>query len=286
MTATTQARRSSTQPSSGRLTPSLRALSIRQPFIHAILGDDDAGQPIGKAVENRDWAGCNVRGTLLLHASKTCTHAAYRSGAGFIADVLHGEGRSVTVPPLADLAQGGLVGIARIVTARRHPAAWALDGTPRRGLPAVCDCGEGCSACGGSGIRGGWEISRGWAIAGMLGLVLADVRPLPFVPLKGSRGFFPVACRGLPLAYHAAAQELDEAERQRLRPSPRGRWLLGAAAGNGTGSRQDRLPGVLVVPAELAEEAAQLHATGLLEEGPEPHLSQITQDGLKAWRSE
>jgi len=42
----------------------MKALSVRQPWAHAILH-------LGKRVENRDWRGCNYRGPVLLHASKT-----------------------------------------------------------------------------------------------------------------------------------------------------------------------------------------------------------------------
>ncbi|HEY8560468.1 MAG TPA: ASCH domain-containing protein [Pyrinomonadaceae bacterium] len=43
----------------------MKALSIKQPWAHAILH-------LGKDIENRDWS-TNIRGTIALHASKTMT---------------------------------------------------------------------------------------------------------------------------------------------------------------------------------------------------------------------
>lgn len=271
----------------------MRTLSIRQPYVEAILGRADDGNPIGKRVENRSWAGCNIRGPLLVHASKTCTKAAFAEGVGFIQDVLKAEGRTATIPPLAELPQGGIVGMVRLVGVEEHPTAWALDGSPIDAValdeerPRGCSaCGaEGCDDCGGSGIAGGWRTSKGWAIGGALGLRLADAHALPFVPWKGSRNFFEVPLQSLPTDYHAVAQILEDAERSRLTLSRDERRLLEAACGNGSGHPEDRRPGLLAVRCHVDEVAAELRSRGLLVRvrhlGTHA-LHQVTRDGRRA----
>lgn len=137
--------------------PAMRALSIRQPWLWAILHG-------GKTVENRDWTSCEYRGPILLHASKGCGKAEFYDAAESIQYMRRdlGLGR-LEVPALDQLPRGSLCGIARIVNVVRHPETF--DGS-------------------------GW---RGFRIAGVLGLELADVRELPEVPYKGSLGFFSVA---------------------------------------------------------------------------------------------
>lgn len=143
--------------------PAMRALSIRQPWLWAILHG-------GKTVENRDWAGCEYRGPILLHASKSCGKAEFSDAVESIQYMRRdlGFGR-VEVPALDQLPRGSLCGIARIVNAVRHPAMFPGTGGNEE------------------------DFAQGFRMAGALGLELADVRELPEVPYKGALGFFAVA---------------------------------------------------------------------------------------------
>lgn len=156
----------------------MKALSIRQPWLWAILNAD-------KRVENRDWASCSYRGPIILHAStrRGCSHyeSAARSIRFMRADMRErGEMGPdlVDFPPLKEQPRGVLLGIARIVGATRHPE-----------------------------YENGYQ---GYRIAGALGLELADVRQLPPIPFKGMLGFFGVFLAGLEHAdvYAAAWAEL------------------------------------------------------------------------------
>lgn len=117
----------------------MKALSIRQPWAWCILH--------GKPVENRKWW-TSYRGPLLIHAAKGMTRDEYEDCRGFAARL------GLTVPPMADLPRGGIVGQAKLVDcASRHASPWFF---------------------------------------GPNGLVLADVEPLPFIPFKGALGLFDV----------------------------------------------------------------------------------------------
>jgi hypothetical protein len=131
----------------------MKALSIRQPWAWAILH-------AGKDVENRDWQprnpGLHFRGEFLIHASGNMTRSEYEDFIAFAHDVSlripFPPGH--TVPLFGDLQRGGIVGKARVIdVVTQHQSPWFF---------------------------------------GPMGLVLADVRPLPFVPLKGALGFFDV----------------------------------------------------------------------------------------------
>ena len=115
------------------------ALSIRQPWVWAIMN-------AGKGIENRNWS-TNFRGRVCLHAAKGCTVAEYEDAAGFIEFACN-----LTVPPLAELESGVIVGTARII-----------------------DCVS--------------ESDSRWFF-GRYGFVLAEVTPLPFMPITGALGFF------------------------------------------------------------------------------------------------
>jgi hypothetical protein len=133
------------------------ALSIRQPFLWAILFG-------GKRIENRSgWAGCALRGDILLHAGKTCTAKEHAEAVDFMFPI--GVSPAPWIPPrqrgawpegakLSDrLAFGALLGIARIDGAIHDDkdfAAYAAN------------------------VPGG-EAQRAWWIGGFA-LVLADVR--------------------------------------------------------------------------------------------------------------
>lgn len=110
----------------------------------------------GKRVENRDWSGFGPRGPLLLHAGKTCTRREYADGVEAIHDARADLGLPpVDVPPLADLPRGGLVGVVSVAGAQVNE-----------------------------------EDAGGYAVPGALGVLLDEVRALPFVPLRGALGLF------------------------------------------------------------------------------------------------
>lgn len=157
----------------------MKALSIRQPWAHAILH-------LGKRVENRDWAGCSYRGPILLHASKTLSLRDFHEDVTSILSIVKpemGEPHRALLEPLAvhvhktsgtwlrpspTLPLGGIVGRARIVDIIR-PGMQA-------GAPST------------------WQQSPNdspW-YAGCFALVLADVETLPFRPCRGSLGLFDV----------------------------------------------------------------------------------------------
>lgn len=131
----------------------MKALSIRQPWAWAVLH-------AGKDVENRDWKPANpgrrYRGAFLIHASSGMTRDEYED----CLDTLHAisERKSfangLVLPAFDDLPRGGIVGQARVVD-------------------VVTD-------------------SDSHWFFGPVGLVLADVRETPFVPMKGMLGFFDV----------------------------------------------------------------------------------------------
>lgn len=77
------------------------ALSIREPFVYAILN-------LGKTVENRTWC-TEVRGRVVLHAAKTWDE----EGAAWL------RARGYELPPRESFILGALVGEARIEGCRR-----------------------------------------------------------------------------------------------------------------------------------------------------------------------
>ena len=127
------------------------AISILQPWSWLIVNGH-------KDIENRDWP-TGHRGSVLIHAGK---------GLDEIADILLRRGKhpALLAPPggthpdlVLDLPpqweRGGIVGVADIV-----------------------DC-----VTWGSGSSSSWYT-------GKYGFVLANARPLPFMPLRGQLGFF------------------------------------------------------------------------------------------------
>lgn len=115
------------------------ALSIRQPWAWLIVHGH-------KDVENRTWS-TRRRGRILVHTGQRVDVDAY--------DWLTQWARTpFTLPPLADLDTGGIVGET-----------------------TVADCVE--------------AHESPW-FEGPFGLVLRDSRPLPFRACPGRLGFFPV----------------------------------------------------------------------------------------------
>ena len=146
----------------------MKALSIRQPWLWAILDIPDDACP--KRVENRKGTAFHYRGPVLLHASAGGTRQEFADALTALrqARADHGFG-FIEVPALVDLPRSCFLGIARIVDVVMHPPAF---------------------------VRG---TTSGYRIAGQLGLKLADVRPLPRVAARGSLGLYNVEHRWNPL---------------------------------------------------------------------------------------
>tara|TARA_R110002126_G_scaffold290704_4_gene448315 strand:- start:16387 stop:16839 length:453 start_codon:yes stop_codon:yes gene_type:complete len=136
-----------------------RALSIRQPWVWAILN-------AGKRIENRPRR-FNYRGPICLHASMTMGRdeiSSYRWCAGDVAawhthkpvSTRQAREKPPSVDDLCpiydDLPRGGIIGTAEIV-----------------------DCIE--------------QSDDPWFF-GPFGLVLKNVQPVPFIPVKGALGLF------------------------------------------------------------------------------------------------
>lgn len=161
--------------------PTVRAISVRQPWAWAIL-------EAGKRVENRGTTWRNaVPGPALLHAAKGCTRAEYAAAASFIRDV---SGRRP--PELDDLDRGALVGglYVRGVVAGLVPASADLWFTGPIGL--ALDEVEGRPPVPCAGALGFFEVSqrvlRNWApLASMRRHEPGSVSARP-PPAPGNRG--------------------------------------------------------------------------------------------------
>lgn len=170
----------------------MKALSIRQPWLHAIFH-------LGKCIENRGWASCFYRGPVLLHASKGCTRNEYDSAVDSIDRMRADMGAPQrTVPPLAELPRGVILGIARIVRADRHPVAGVVEVRGIDGVTRSLEWGRGYV---------GYRIATEAYDMPTIGLQLEDVQKLEPVPYKGALGFFNVMGSELPAAYQAAWRE-------------------------------------------------------------------------------
>lgn len=139
----------------------MKALSIRQPWCWLILH-------AGKDIENREW-GDNYPGLrdaralvtngepFLIHAAKGMTRDEYGEAMDFACGGYQAGMPALNqpMPGFADLQRGGIVGQARLSEiVRRSKSPWFF---------------------------------------GPIGLVLTDVKPLPFRAVKGALGFFEVA---------------------------------------------------------------------------------------------
>ncbi len=108
---------------------------------------------VGKDIENRQWS-TKFRGSIALHASKGCTRDEFED---FIATVHqisyeHPFPKGLVVPGLKHLARGGIVGVVDIIDCvTASPSPWFF---------------------------------------GDYGFVLANPRPVPFIPVSGKLGFF------------------------------------------------------------------------------------------------
>lgn len=150
----------------------MKALSIRQPWIWAILDIPESDCP--KRVENRKATAFHYRGPVLLHASSGGTRREFGEATVSImfARADHGYTNPVNPHPISprfpagfdrsQMQRGCFLGIALIVGVDVHPASF------------------------------GGRPTSGYRIAGHLGLNLADVRRLPPVPAKGQLGLYNV----------------------------------------------------------------------------------------------
>jgi len=150
----------------------VKALSIRQPWAWAIIH-------AGKEVENRDWKddGPSMRqartlqnSTILIHAGKGMTRGEYEDCLETMHYIsgIRPFPSGLAMPAFTDLPRGGIVGRARlagIIHDRIGIEYTRTDLTEARRSP--------------------WFF-------GPYGLVLTDVRPLPFTMINGALGFFDV----------------------------------------------------------------------------------------------
>lgn len=150
------------------------ALSLREPWATAVVR-------LGKTVENRVWS-TKFRGPLFIHAAKGCTKTEYLDAVHWM--VSRGLarsrffGRSVfrvagvdpatlpEIPPLEEMQRGGVIGRARLVDVI----------PPCASEPPMFER----------------PCTHPWHMCEQTGFLLADVAPLPFVPLRGELGFFKV----------------------------------------------------------------------------------------------
>lgn len=104
-----------------------------------------------KPVENRTWESL-YRGPILIHAGQAMTRADYEACWFFIAGDMRITHVTNLLPQPEDLPRGGIVGRADLTgCVREHASPW---------------------------------------FCGPFGFELANVRPLPFAPLKGALGLF------------------------------------------------------------------------------------------------
>lgn len=111
----------------------------------------------GKRIENRTaWKGSKFRGRFLIHAAVGMGRDEYDRAVEFM------ESRGITWRPATTMARGGFIGAATVVD--------------------VVHTAEDVAR---------YPEQAPWWM-GAFGLVLDDVRPLPFVPWKGMLSFFKV----------------------------------------------------------------------------------------------
>lgn len=129
----------------------MKALSIRQPWAWLVVTGH-------KDIENREWS-TNVRGRVLVHASKSMTRAEYKECEDVVLDVriargVGGRPSHLPLPQPLDLVRGGIIGTVEIV-----------------------DCVQ--------------QSASPWFF-GSYGFVLRNARPMRFIPYRGRLGFFDV----------------------------------------------------------------------------------------------
>lgn len=135
----------------------MKALSLRQPWAHYVVH-------LGKHLENRVW-NTSFRGQFLIHASKGMTKNEYAETWHWVRD--RGFDSWSKIPRFGEIQRGGIIGVATLVDVVPPTAHAALARYPE-------------------GVDGRWHMREQYAF------VLRDIRPTPFIPLKGSLGFFNV----------------------------------------------------------------------------------------------
>lgn len=154
-----------------------RALSVRQPWTHLIVHAD-------KPLENRvKWTerypGTRFRGECFLHASAGMTDAEWCDVVEYLVDRCDVDPRfsEIRMPLTAELKRGGIIGRCRVIGyVRPNDGTVVIDARTPGVKEPVRDLTP-------------WE--RAWWMGGFA-LVLADVQPLSFTPMKGALGFFRV----------------------------------------------------------------------------------------------
>jgi len=140
----------------------MKALSIRQPWAWLIVRPDLTnelararayGSGAMKDIENRVW-NTRQRGQILIHASASNTFNDYMLARDFIASSPTLRALGIEMPARDELQRGGIIGVADLVDCTRN-------------------------------TNSPWYM-------GHVGLKLANARPLPFTPFKGSLKFFDV----------------------------------------------------------------------------------------------
>ena len=110
----------------------------------------------GKDIENRSWA-TKRRGPICIHAAKGCTNAEWEDAMSFVDRAVPASyagmlGRRASANHSTDAQRGGIIATAEIVDCvDKHDSKWFM---------------------------------------GPYGLVLANVQPVEFIPVKGALGFF------------------------------------------------------------------------------------------------
>lgn len=142
-----------TQPRNEPILPE-RALSIRQPWAWAIIN-------AGKRIENRSRR-VNYRGPICIHASSTWKSVEYNSLIYASHDVVANDHwpEGVVIPE------------------------WKRQNFPTGGIVATADLVDCVSHQPYAGIR-----KNQWFF-GPYGLVLENVQPVEFIPVKGALGLF------------------------------------------------------------------------------------------------
>ena len=155
-------------------------LSIRQPWSELIVSGL-------KRVENREWKSPPQHtGPLFVHAGRTMTKRAleeaieFTRAQGFELD-------EAEIRAAAKKHRGGIVGVVNVTGSTRHPGSFD-----------------------------GYGMAKGFALAGCIGIQLADARPLPLISMKGFLGIQPLPSSYLGQEHRRAFSELVTLHRNRL----------------------------------------------------------------------
>lgn len=129
----------------------MKALTLTQPWAWLVVHG-------GKDIENRKW-NTKHRGAFLIHAAKGMKATDYEEATRFAIKV--GGGALASRIPLPDeLERGGIVGTTNLYTVIH----------PLRPIEM--------------------KMRLPWHMPEQYGFVIADTRPLPFLPCKGALGFW------------------------------------------------------------------------------------------------